>query len=317
MDHFPLTENVRWAILAIYALLVLFTSFVGLKNLFQKDKDHTQLNLRIKSFWIMVPLFTLTVISSKLIAFLFIAYISYLALKEYISLIPTRRADRRVLFWAYLSIPIQLYFIYINWLAMFYLFVPLYMFLVVPLRMVTIGETQGFLKSAGTIHWGIMATVYSIGYLAAFLILPNSINPAGGGIGLFLTIIFLTVINDVSQYCFGKTFGKNKIIPKVSPNKTVEGFLGGIFTTTTLSILIAPYLTPLTTLEALGAGIIISVSGFIGDVVVSAIKRDLGVKDCGTLIPGHGGILDRLDSLIYTAPLFFHYTVYLHYKGVL
>ncbi|HBG49154.1 MAG TPA: phosphatidate cytidylyltransferase [Cyanobacteria bacterium UBA9971] len=317
MEFFHVTQNVQFAIIGIFAVLSVFSGVVVLKNLVQKGKDFTNLNLRVKSFWSITALFTLAIMGNKLISFVFVGFISFLALKEFLSLIPTRRADRRVLFWAYLAIPIQLYFLYTGWLAMFYLFIPLYMFLMIPFRMVTIGETEGFLKSAGTIHWGIMATVYSIGYLAAFLVLPFANNPVAGGVGLFIYIVFLTVINDAAQFCFGKKFGKNKIIPKISPNKTREGFLGGIITTPMIAFLIAPYLTPLTHIEALIAGLFISISGFIGDVVMSAIKRDLGVKDSGTLIPGHGGILDRLDSLIYTAPLFFHYTVYLHYRGIL
>lgn len=317
MEFFNITQNVQFAIIGIFVFLSAFTGVVVLKNLFQKGKDFTNLNLRVKSFWSITALFTLAIMGNKLISFIFVGFISFLALKEFLSLIPTRRADRRVLFWAYLAIPVQLYFLYTGWLAMFYLFIPLYMFLMIPLRMVTIGETEGFLKSAGTIHWGIMATVYSIGYLAAFLVLPFTNNPVAGGVGLFIYIVFLTVINDAAQFCFGKKFGKNKIIPKISPNKTREGFLGGILITPLIAFLIAPYLTPLTSIEALIAGLFISISGFIGDVVMSAIKRDLGVKDSGTLIPGHGGILDRLDSLIYTAPLFFHYTVYLHYRGIL
>jgi phosphatidate cytidylyltransferase len=317
MENLVLTFNVKIMIIAIYTFLLLFSGIVVLKNIFQKDKDFTNLNLRVKSFWIIAPLFTFAIVGNKLTAFLLVGFISYLALKEYISLIPTRQADRRVLFWAYLSIPIQLYFIYTNWLAMFYLFIPLYMFFIIPLRMVTIGETEGFLRAAGTIHWGLMATVYSIGYLAAFLILPFATNPHAGGVGLFLYIIFLTVMNDMAQFCVGKTFGKNKIIPKISPNKTWEGFIGGLITTSILATLLGSFLTPLTIIEAFIAGLIISISGFIGDVTMSAIKRDIGVKDSGTLIPGHGGILDRIDSLIYTAPLFFHYTVYLHFRGIL
>lgn len=317
MEILSLTLNVKYMILGIYVFLSAVSLMVIFKNLFQKGKDFTNLNQRVKSFWLITALLTFAILGNKLTAFILVGFISYLALKEYFSLISTRRADRRILFWAYLSIPIQLYFIYINWLAMFYLFIPLYMFLIIPLRMVTIGETDGFLKAAGTIHWGLMATVYSLGYLAAFLVLPFDINPHAGGIGLFIYIIFLTVINDFSQYCCGKKFGKNKIIPKVSPNKTWEGFYGGIIMTTILATLLAPILTPLTQIQAIIAGLIIATSGFIGDVTISALKRDIGVKDSGTLLPGHGGILDRLDSLIYTAPLFFHYTVYLHYRGIL
>ncbi len=157
-----------------------------------------------------------------------------------------------------------------------------------------------------------MSTVYSIGYLAVYLVLPVSQNPSGGGVGLLLSILFLTVFNDFSQYLFGKLFGRHKIIPKVSPNKTWKGFWGGVVTTSVLAVIIAPHLTPLTFYEALFAGVFISLLGFTGDVTMSAIKRDIGVKDSGTLLPGHGGILDRLDSLIFTAPVFFHYVVYLH-----
>lgn len=317
MEHLILTNNVKIMILGIYALLTAFSVVTILKNIFQKGKDFTNLNLRIKSFWIITPLLTFAVIGNKLSAFVLVGLISYLALKEFISMVPTRRADRRVLLWAYSTIPVQLYFIYIDWLAMFYLFIPLYMFFLIPLRMITIGETEGFLRAAGTIHWGMMATVYSVGYLAALLVLPFSGNPQAGGVGLFLFIVTMTVLNDAAQFCFGKAFGKNKIIPKISPNKTVEGFVGGIITTSILSILIAPHLTPLTLVEAFIAGLVISTSGFVGDVIMSAIKRDIGVKDSGTLIPGHGGILDRIDSLIFTAPLFFHFTVYLHFRGIL
>ena len=98
---------------------------------------------------------------------------------------------------------------------------------------------------------------------------------------------------------------------------TWEGFVGGVITTSVISAILAPYLTPLTIYQGIFAGFALSIAGFLGDVIMSAIKRDLGVKDTGTLLPGHGGILDRLDSLIFTAPLFFHYVVYLHFQGLL
>jgi phosphatidate cytidylyltransferase len=124
----------------------------------------------------------------------------------------------------------------------------------------------------------------------------------------------MTQFNDVLQYVWGKLIGKRPIIPKVSPNKTWEGFLGGVVSTTFIATFVtAPLLTPLSFYYGLIAGLIISVSGFIGDVVISSVKRDLEIKDSGYLIPGHGGILDRFDSLIFTAPLFFHYIYYVSY----
>ena len=133
------------------------------------------------------------------------------------------------------------------------------------------------------------------------------------GTFLVLFLLFMTQFNDVSQYVWGKSFGKHKIIPKVSPNKTWQGFIGGMITITLVAGFVAPYLTPLSEIQGFVAGALISVSGFFGDVVISSVKRDLHIKDSGSLLPGHGGILDRMDSLIYTAPLFFHYIYYLHY----
>ncbi|MEJ2575054.1 MAG: phosphatidate cytidylyltransferase, partial [Gammaproteobacteria bacterium] len=130
---------------------------------------------------------------------------------------------------------------------------------------------------------------------------------------LVLYLVFLTQFNDVMQYTWGKLFGRHKIIPKVSPNKTWQGFGGGVLTTAVLAALLGPWLTPLSIPQAILAGLIIGAGGFVGDVIISALKRDIGVKDSGSLLPGHGGLLDRLDSLLYTAPLFFHFVYYLHY----
>lgn len=317
MEQLVITHNVKICTVMIYSIMILLTLIANIVGVVKKKADLSNFKQRMKSFWMIVILFTVAFAWNKITALIFLAFISYLALKEYLSLVTTRRTDRRVLLWAYLAIPLQLYFIYTDWLVMFYLFVPLYMFLLIPVRMVTIGENEGFLKACGTIHWGLMTTVYALGYLMMYLALPVAKNPAGGGVGLLLFVLFITVFNDFAQYVWGKSLGRHKIIPKVSPNKTWEGFVGGVITTSVISAILAPYLTPLTVHQGIFAGFALSIAGFLGDVIMSAIKRDLGVKDTGTLLPGHGGILDRLDSLIFTAPLFFHYVVYLHFQGLL
>ena len=154
-----------------------------------------------------------------------------------------------------------------------------------------------------------MLAVFTLSHIA-YLINLDRFNEQSGFIGLVLFLLFITQSNDVSQYIFGKLFGKHKIIPKVSPNKTWEGFLGGLATTTLLAILLAPFLTILTWQQGCIAGLLIAAVGFVGDVVLSSVKRDLGIKDTGSMIPGHGGILDRMDSLMYTTPIFFHYFYY-------
>jgi phosphatidate cytidylyltransferase len=313
MNLIALPVSVQIAFMAIGGLLAL-ASLISIALVRAKpERDYTELRLRIKTWWLIVAVFAVAVLFNRTVSVTVLGFVSFLAFKEYLSLVPTRRADHRVLFWAYLAIPIQFYWVWMGWYGMFIIFIPVFMFLVLPMRMILIGETQGFLRAIGTLHWGLMITVFGLSHAAFMLVLPAEINPAGGAMGLLIYLVFLTEINDVAQYLWGKSFGKRKISPKVSPNKTVAGFLGGVLTTTALAVVLAPFLTPLARYEALGAGVLIGLGGFVGDVTISALKRDIGVKDSGSLLPGHGGILDRLDSLTYTAPLFFHYMYYLHY----
>jgi len=313
MNLIALPVSVQIAFMAIGGLLAL-ASLISIALVRAKpERDYTELRLRIKTWWLIVAVFAVAVLFNRTVSVTVLGFVSFLAFKEYLSLVPTRRADHRVLFWAYLAIPIQFYWVWMGWYGMFIIFIPVFVFLVLPMRMILIGETQGFLRAIGTLHWGLMITVFGLSHAAFMLVLPAEINPAGGAMGLLIYLVFLTEINDVAQYLWGKSFGKRKISPKVSPNKTVAGFLGGLLTTTALAVVLAPFLTPLARYEALGAGVLIGLGGFVGDVTISALKRDIGVKDSGSLLPGHGGILDRLDSLTYTAPLFFHYVYYLHY----
>lgn len=307
--------NILWGLLGVFLLLTFSSLIIYTLPFANPTQDYTELKLRIESWWIMAIVFAIALLLNRTVSLVFFSFISFLALKEYLSLIPTRRADRRVLFWAYLSILIQYYWIYINWYVMFLIFVPIYVFLFLPMRMVLLGETQGFLRAAGTLHWGLMLAVFNIGHMAYLLMLPPEGNPVAGGAGLLFYLVFLTEFNDIAQYIWGKLFGHHKITPKVSPKKTVEGLLGGIITTVILALILASWLTPFNTIHALAVGLLIGITGFIGDVTISALKRDLGIKDSGNLIPGHGGILDRIDSLTYTAPLFFHFTVYFYYRG--
>ncbi len=309
--NFPGSVRISLLILAEMLVIASLVSMALVK--FRPQRDYRELRLRIKTWWWIVAVFVAAVLFNRTVSVLVFGFISFLAFKEYLSLIPTRRADHRVLFWAYLAIPVQYYWVWIGWYGTFIIFIPVYMLLLLPMRMVLIGETQGFLRAIGTLHWGLMITVFSLSHMTYLLVLPETGNPAGGVVGLLIYLVFLTEINDVSQYIWGKSFGKRKIIPKISPGKTVAGFIGGVATTTILAAAVSSYLTPLNLYEALGAGLLIGLAGFIGDVTISALKRDLGVKDSGSILPGHGGILDRLDSLTYTAPLFFHYVYYLHY----
>ena len=309
MEHFVLTHNVKIAIVILYSIIFLLMGLVKFMQIaFKKDLENMW--IRLKSFCLIVLFFTAAFCFNKITAFLFLALISYLSLKEFLSLIPTRKTDRNVLLWAYWSIPISYYIIYIKWATLFYLWIPLYVFILLSMRMVMASNVNGFLKNLAVLQYGLMTTVYALGYLGLLAIIPIKYNPQGGAVGLLLFILVFTVSNDFLQMFSGKTFGKHKIIPKVSPNKTWEGLIGGVIGSTVLAVVMGRFLTPFSVGQLIFLGSALSVFGFFGDVTMSAIKRDLGVKDTSTLIPGHGGILDRLDSLLFTAPLFFHYFAY-------
>jgi phosphatidate cytidylyltransferase len=310
---FGVPVNVVWAIGGIFVLLALASLILLVLGLARPSLDLAELKARTLSWWGMAILFAVAILLSRTVSLVFFAVVSFLALKEYFSLIPTRRADRGVLLFAYLAIPIQFYWIGIGWYGMFIIFVPVYMFLFMPVPMLVIGETQGFLRAVGTIHWGLMSTVYTVSHAAYLLALPPAGNPVAHGEGLLLFLVLLTEGNDIAQYFWGKGIGRRRIIPRVSPKKTWEGFVGGVLTTMLLGVLLAPWLTPFDLIHAVMAGLLIGLAGFAGDLTISAMKRDLGIKDSGTILPGHGGILDRLDSLTYTAPLFFHFTRYFYY----
>lgn len=312
MQWFTLSQPVQLAIGGILGVLGVATLVVAVLRATRPGRDWTELTQRMTTWWVLIVLFVGAIVSSRGVAIAFFWTASFLAFKEYLSLIPTRRADRRVLFWAYLAIPLQYYWVYSEWFGVFIIFIPVYMFLFLPLRMISIGETEGYLRAAGTLHWGLMTTVFSLSHAAFLLILrfaDGSVPAPGPGLVIFL--VALTQLNDVAQYVWGKSFGRKKIVPSVSPGKTWVGFLGGVGTSVALAFVVGPLLTPMNYVQSLGAGLIISMAGFVGDVNMSALKRDLHVKDSGTMLPGHGGILDRVDSLTYTAPLFFHYVYWM------
>ncbi|POT25730.1 phosphatidate cytidylyltransferase [Citrobacter freundii] len=295
----------------IFALLLVATVVNGLLVWRRPDKDWRELTLRIRTWWIIIVLFSLAILSPHWLALTFFALVSFMALKEFLTLVPSRQTDRMPLLWMFIAIPVNYWLIGINWYGMFVVFIPVYAFLFLPVRMVIAGDTQGFLRYASQHHWSLMTTVFAFSHVAFLLVLPDDGQQTGALLVLFL--VGLTEFNDIAQYLWGKSIGRIKVMPRISPNKTLAGLVGGVATTTLMAALLGPLMTPLSIPLSLLAGFIIGISGFCGDVVMSAIKRDIGVKDSGTLLPGHGGILDRLDSLIFTAPVFFHFIRYFCY----
>ena len=236
MEHFVLTHNIKVALVVLYLIIFFLLGLVKfLEIVFKKDLENMW--IRLKSFFLIVIFFTAAFCFNKIVAFVFLTLISYLCLKEFLSLIPTRKTDRTILLWAYWSIPVTYYIVYIQWTTLFYLWIPLYMFILLSVRMVMSSNTEGFLKNLAVLQYGLMTTVYALGYLGLIAIIPLKYNPQGGAVGLLFFILVFTVSNDFIQMFSGKIFGKHKIIPKVSPNKTWEGLIGGVIGSTILAVI--------------------------------------------------------------------------------
>jgi phosphatidate cytidylyltransferase len=312
--HTGIFENqeIMYIVSLIFGLLTFATLLFYIIGKIKPDANLKELKTRTKSWWIMALLFIMTTIFSTKISYAAIAFLSFAAFRELYSILGFRQSDRRAIFWALLAIPIQYYLAYAGWYGAFIIFIPVVMFLALPLRMALKGDTQGIVKSMATLQWILMLTVFGISHLAYLLSLPELAGFNAGGRGLLLFVVFLTEINDVMQFVWGKLLGRHKITPKVSPNKTWEGFLGGIISTTAIGYSLR-FLTPLDDCSILIVSFLTAIAGFIGDIVMSSVKRDIGVKDTGNAIPGHGGILDRIDSLAYTAPTFFHLVYFISY----
>jgi len=263
------------------------------------------LNARIRAWWVMVAVFAIAVATGGVGSIILFAAMSFLALREFMTLTPTSRADHGVLFWAFfIFAPIQYVLVWMQWYGLFAILIPVYAFVTIPGRMALAGDTTRFLERTATVQWGLLACVYCVSYVPALLMLVVP-DYAGGRTGLLFYLVLIAQLNDVLQYTFGKLYGRHAIAPTVSPNKTWEGFIGGTAVTVAIGTALW-WATPFTPLVAGLMSLVITIMGFAGGLTMSAIKRDRGVKDYGTLIEGHGGVLDRVDSLLFAAPVYFH-----------
>ena len=269
------------------------------------------LNARINAWWVMIAVFICAVLIGPTGSTVLFALISFLALREYVALSPTVRADHRVLLWLFWGIlPLNYVLIGIKWYGLYTIFIPVYAFLWLQIRAAMAGVTESFLDRTARIQWGLMVTIYFISHAPALLMLdiPNY-SESGQNFKLMLFLVVVVQMSDVLQYVCGKLAGRHPIAPHVSPNKTIEGFAGGVGLTTLLGASLY-WITPFSFIQAGTMAFVICLMGFAGGLVMSATKRDRGVKDFGALLPGHGGMMDRMDSLCFAAPVFFHLTRY-------
>lgn len=307
-----MTETTR-LFLGVFAVLALAT-LIGqvLRWHVARGQPHgviDNLNQRIAAWWAMVALVALAFAGGKGGVIVLFALLSLLALREFVTLTYTRRSDHVALALAfYVFLPLQYGLIWIEWYGLYSIFIPVYAFLFLPIVAALRADTNRFLERIAEVQWALMLAVFCLSHVPALVTLEV---PGYAGRNLLL-IAFLVIVvqsSDVLQYVWGKLFGRHKVAPLLSPSKTWEGFVGGVASATALGAALY-WITPFTVFEAAAIALAINLMGFFGGLVMSGIKRDLGVKDWGHLIAGHGGVLDRLDSVLFAAPVYFHIVRY-------
>jgi len=289
--------------------LLILSTLIGRRLKRRRKTDASRsiiddLNNRSGAWWNMCAIFAVAVVIGRVGALVLFAIISFLAMREYMTLVPTRRGDHRTLFWSFFVImPLQYCLIGMRWYGLFAVMIPVLAFVFVPTSIAIAGDTEHFLERAGKIQFGIILCAYCLSHAPALLFLRVP-GFEGHDARLLLYLVIVDQMRDVLQYLWGKLIGKHKIAWRVSPNKTWEGFVGGVASATALGTALW-WATPFTPLQSAGMSFTICLFGFAGNLVMSAIKRDIGIKDFGVVIEGHGGILDRIDSLCFAAPIFF------------
>ncbi len=294
------------AAIALLIVLRLIANFLKLRAETDSARATVEdLNSRIRAWWKMCVVFVLCLLFGRVAALVVFGVISFLAMREYMTLVPTHRSDHLTLFWSFFVImPLQYFLLGMQWLVAFVVVLPFFAFAFIPTSIAIEGDTSHFLERVAKIQFGIMVCVYCLSHLPALLFLSiPSLDGRDGRLLLYLVIV--DQLSDVLQFIWGKLIGKRKIAWRVSPNKTWEGFLGGVVSATVIGAGLW-WVTPFTPAQSAGMSFIICILGFAGSLVMNAIKRDIGIKDFGVVIEGDVGILDRIDSFCFAAPLFFH-----------
>jgi len=304
------SRNDIWLLFAGLGAVLLSSSLIAavLRWRVAKGQPHSvidNLEARINAWWVMVALIGIAFVFGKAGVLVLFLLISFYGLREFVTLAYTRPGDHAAIAAAfYIGLPVQYLLIWLDWYGLYSIFIPVYAFLVLPILSALGGDATRFLERAAKVQWGLMICVYCISHVPALLTLQI---PGYEGRNLLLIAFLLVVVqgSDVLQYIWGKLAGRRLIAPSLSPSKTVEGLVGGVLSATLLGAALY-WITPFAPWQAGLIALVSCLMGFLGGLVMSAIKRDRGVKDWGVMIEGHGGMLDRLDSVIFAAPVYFH-----------
>ncbi len=279
-------------------------------QMLQRQRGPTEgivnLNARIIAWWVMILVLGLAFAGGKVGVIVLFALISAGALREFLALSPRQGPDRTAMLALFgVGLPVQYGLIWADWYGLFAIFLPVYAFLPVSLAAIVSGP-QDYLRRMAELQFALMACIYAPSHIPALFLLTFD-GFDGNSLWLIAWLVFVVQLSDVAQYVWGKLAGHHKVAPTLSPSKTWEGLLGGMATATLAGILLHG-LTPFGPVWAGLMAVVVTLAGFLGGIIMSAIKRDRGIKDWGHVIAGHGGVMDRIDSLIFSAPVFFHLT---------
>ncbi len=301
-------------LLGAVAAILVFATVIGQALRVRYSADGTNpvienLNARILSWWGMVVLLSLAFIAGRGGVVVLFALCSFAALREFLTLTNTTRADHWALVVSFFGVlPVQFWLVWTDWYGLYTIFIPVYAFLLLPIISALRGSTDGFLARVSETQWALMIAVFCVSHVPALLTLQIP-GFEGRNVLLIAWLVFVVQLSDVLQYSWGKLFGRHPVAPRLSPSKTWEGLIGGVLSASLAGASLW-WITPFSFAQALGIGLLVTLMGFCGGLVMSAIKRDRGVKDWGHMIEGHGGFIDRLDSVMFAAPIFFHVVRY-------
>jgi len=312
--------------------VLLFFSLVGWWLGQRRAALAVEIRTRTNTWWWMVAIFLVAIATHRIVSFAFLSFLCFSALREFYSLMPMKEVtgdktlafkDRVAVLFSYLAVPAMAWVAYVNWFDLFIILIPVYLFLLNPIIFVLQGRTEGALKSLGIVSIGSMFFAFNLGH-SLFMI---NIGPM-----VLLYCFTLTEVRDLLSYWVGKAFAKLaaahpgsalarilevRVAAAVSPRKTWAAGAVAALLVALLSLAFVPLMPPFpdgtfSWPVAMALGFLIGFLGLMGDLVFSMVKRDLGTKDSGTILPGHGGIIDRVDSLVFTVPVTFHviYWVY-------
>ena len=304
------SPTLLWSLAALLTALLLgsIARFIGLRNAEPAKRKQRLASLR--TWWILTLIVGCGLLAGRVGAVVLLLIAGLMAFREYTGVLGVRKTERQAVLAGGVVAVISYLFILFDQAAAFVVFLPLAGIGVISLVQLLQGRAQGYILTTGGIYWGMMVVFYGMAHAAYLFIHPSFTGGPAGPAGWFLYLVILTKANDIFQAITGRAMGshkKHRITPTVSPNKTWEGFFGGMVVTLGLAVLLAPWLTSMSDVKgALLAGLVIAVAGFFGDINMSAIKRDGGVKDGSNILPGMGGIIDRIDSLCFTAPAFLY-----------